>query len=199
MANIKRQEEIVEAAIAIIAEEGIQALTVKRLATRIGVTEPALYRHFDGKLEILSAILDHFAKWNVESLSQAATADLSPEEKIRRVVVEHTSRFAESPAVSGVLFAEEIFRNEGELSRKMAGMMETAHRHLKAILSEGIDAGVFRRDASPEQLSLVCLGALRLLVTRWRLEHYGFDLREEGKLLGDTLVALLRSSSQESA
>jgi TetR/AcrR family transcriptional regulator, fatty acid metabolism regulator protein len=191
----KRQEEIVEAAIAIIAEEGIQELTVKRLATRIGVTEPALYRHFDSKLEILSAILDHFSEWNVESLSATAAADLSPGEKVRRVVVDHTSRFSENPAVSGVLFAEEIFRNEGSLSRKMAEMMARAHRHLTAILSEGIETGEFRRDASPEQLSLICLGALRLLVTRWRLDHYGFDLKAEGELLGNTLIALLRAPS----
>ncbi len=195
MANTKRQEEIVKAAIAIIAEEGIQELTVKRLATRIGVTEPALYRHFDSKLAILSAILDRFAEWNVESLSAAATADLSPGEKFRRVVVDHTARFAEDPAVSGVLFAEEIFRNEGSLSRKMAGMMARAHRHLTTILSAGIETGEFRRDVSPEQLSLVCLGALRLLVTRWRLEHYGFDLKAEGALLGDTLITLLRAPS----
>ena len=41
-----RQKDILKAAIAIIANQGYEKLTIKNLATKIGVTEAALYRHF---------------------------------------------------------------------------------------------------------------------------------------------------------
>ena len=51
----KRQNEIIDAALKLTAEGGIQNLTVKHLADTIGVTEPALYRHFRNKAEIVKA------------------------------------------------------------------------------------------------------------------------------------------------
>jgi AcrR family transcriptional regulator len=48
-----RQIEIMEAATNRISKYGIQNLTIKTLAEDIGLSEPALYRHFKSKNEIL--------------------------------------------------------------------------------------------------------------------------------------------------
>ncbi|NOX19159.1 MAG: TetR/AcrR family transcriptional regulator, partial [Chlorobi bacterium] len=56
----QRQNEIINASISLIAEKGIQGLTIKNLAHAINVSEPALYRHFKNKTAILIAILDSF-------------------------------------------------------------------------------------------------------------------------------------------
>jgi len=53
-----RQDEIVGTALRLISEDGIQELTMKKIATAIGITEPALYRHFTSKFQILSAVVD---------------------------------------------------------------------------------------------------------------------------------------------
>jgi AcrR family transcriptional regulator len=52
-----RQKDILKAAIAIIANQGYEKLTIKNLATKIGVTEAALYRHFKSKRENETMIL----------------------------------------------------------------------------------------------------------------------------------------------
>lgn len=46
----KRQTEIIEAAINLIAASGIQNLTVKYLADHLGITEPAIYRQFQKQI-----------------------------------------------------------------------------------------------------------------------------------------------------
>ena len=56
----KRQQQIVETAIGLIAHKGIQNLTIKNLALQIGISEPALHRHFKNKLEIMKSILKYF-------------------------------------------------------------------------------------------------------------------------------------------
>ncbi len=60
-----RQKEITEVALELISEKGIQGLTIKNLANKIGITEPAIYRHYDSKIDILIAVLDLF-KQNTE-------------------------------------------------------------------------------------------------------------------------------------
>ena len=42
-----------ESALGLIAEKGIQGLTIKNLSKKIGISEPAIYRHFDSKSSIL--------------------------------------------------------------------------------------------------------------------------------------------------
>ena len=53
----KRQKEIINAALKLISEGGIQALTMKNLAKMLEITEPALYRHFENKHDILLNVL----------------------------------------------------------------------------------------------------------------------------------------------
>ena len=55
-----RQREIIVTSIDLIAENGIQGLTIKNIARKVGVSEPAIYRHFDSKINILLGILSYF-------------------------------------------------------------------------------------------------------------------------------------------
>jgi AcrR family transcriptional regulator len=56
-----------EAALQLIAEQGLRALTVSTLAARLGVTKGSFYWHFHGRSELLAAAL---ARWE-----QRATTD----------------------------------------------------------------------------------------------------------------------------
>jgi len=49
---------IVEAAVAIIDSEGTDGLSMRRLASALGVRSPSIYHHFRNKDEILGAVVD---------------------------------------------------------------------------------------------------------------------------------------------
>src|SRR3954471_16911085 len=52
------RRRIVEAAGVLVDNEGLDALSVRRLATELGVQGPSLYNHFATKAEILDAVAD---------------------------------------------------------------------------------------------------------------------------------------------
>lgn len=52
------RERIVDAAGALADAEGLEAVSVRRLATELGVAGPSLYNHFGTKAEILDAVAD---------------------------------------------------------------------------------------------------------------------------------------------
>jgi AcrR family transcriptional regulator len=58
----ERRAEIVEATLAIIAENGVHAWTTSALAQRVGVSEATLFRHFASKDEILSEAVRQMAE-----------------------------------------------------------------------------------------------------------------------------------------
>lgn len=49
-------KKVVAEARALVNEEGLEALTTRRLGERLGVKGPALYRHFQNKQEIIDAL-----------------------------------------------------------------------------------------------------------------------------------------------
>lgn len=52
------RDDIVEAALAIVRKEGLEAVSMRRLANELGVTAMALYHHFPDKPALMSAMVD---------------------------------------------------------------------------------------------------------------------------------------------
>ena len=57
-------ERIVEVAVALADREGLAALSMRRVATELGVGTMSLYRHVPGKGELLDLMLDHVGGLN---------------------------------------------------------------------------------------------------------------------------------------
>jgi AcrR family transcriptional regulator len=53
--------DVLAAAVAVIDAEGVEALTMRRLGARLGVTAMSLYRHFDSRDAVLAAVVQHLA------------------------------------------------------------------------------------------------------------------------------------------
>ena len=73
-----RKGEILDAALAVFAEKGYEGGTMREIAGRIGVTEPALYRHYSGK-EALFEDLVAAAGDRTTILAAAVFDSLAPE------------------------------------------------------------------------------------------------------------------------
>lgn len=54
------QQSFVNAALEVIAESGVEKLSMRKVASRLGVSAMAMYKHFDSKDALLSAALDEF-------------------------------------------------------------------------------------------------------------------------------------------
>jgi AcrR family transcriptional regulator len=52
-----RRGEILDAALAVFGEKGYEAGTMREIAARVGVSEPAIYRHYQSKEAILADIV----------------------------------------------------------------------------------------------------------------------------------------------
>lgn len=52
------REAVIEEALALLDEVGIDAVSTRRLAKRLGIEQPALYWHFRSKTELLAAMAD---------------------------------------------------------------------------------------------------------------------------------------------
>ena len=188
----ERQIEIINVALELISEKGIQGLTIKNLAKKIGITEPAIYRHYDSKTDILIAVLDLF-KQNTELLyEKQLNKNASALEKIEHLFAKHFDSFSVTPSLVSVIFSEEIFRNKPELVNKISEVIDNNDKILTAIIEKGQKSGEIRSDIEANYLSTIIIGTLRLFVKKWQFSGYSYDLSMEGKKIIDSVKRLIR-------
>lgn len=186
-----RQQDIAEAAIQLISERSIQELTIKNLSSRLGVTEAALYRHFRGKIDILTAILHLFSQ-QAEAVRVAAMERGGPPlDLIGHIILKHVEAFISRPPMADVVFSEEIFQNDSILSRTVHDIMKRNFEAMQKLISRGQKEGGIRRDIPPAELTTIVIGTLRMLVTRWRLARFGTDLKSDGNSTWKSLRTIL--------
>jgi len=187
-----RQKQIIETSIGLIDEKGIQGFTIKNLAKEIGISEPAIYRHFDSKMAIMSTILDSFKyKMNTYHQQKDYNSDVSGADQLREFFGMIFSVFTENPSLVSVIFAEEIFQNEPLLTSKILEIQTTNEVIIKEMLSKlNLDHKLEKAD--PETLAIILFGSVRLLVRKWKMSGYQFNLKEKGGKLIDTILIALQ-------
>jgi AcrR family transcriptional regulator len=185
-----RQQQIVAAALDIVAERGPEAVTIKAIAARVGFSDAAVYRHFRSKALILSAVVDMFADSSQRLLAEIQASDRPALEKLQLFFLDRCRVFAADRVLATVMFAEGLFQQDGEMAARVHRVLQDHRRLLLAIIRSGQRRGTIR-PLPPEHLFTAVMGALRLLVLQWRIGNGAFDLPRAGAALWDSLAALI--------
>ena len=186
----ERQQQIVETAIKLIADKGIQNLTTKNIAAEIGISEAALYRHFSSKLEILKAVITNF-QIKMQPASEKLKEFLNSISKIESFILEHLKIINLNPDFAKVIFSEANFQNEENLILKMNNMMNQSHKILETIVQSGQKKDEIRSDINSLSIVRMIIGSMRLLVTQWSMSGMIFNLETEGKQLCEDIKKLI--------
>ena len=184
----KRQNEILDAALHLIAEKGIRNLTIRHLSQAMHITDAALYYYFQDKLAIIQALVSRF-----EGEADAVEDELHGWAAVEAALIHRTELVLATPDLARVVFAEELFQGDPEVEQILFGMMQ---RHRKIMLrhfKEAEDAGEIRSDIPDDTLFRMILGPLRLLIKQWGMSHGAFDLRKERQKLLDGLRTVLNN------
>ena len=186
----KRQTQIIQASVAIIATKGIQGLTMKKIAASIGISEPAIYRHFASKNEILSGIIKLMRMKSQEN-AQVSKIELSPMQRLELSLRNRTEAFISNPALAAIIFSEEIFISDNHLSQEIRTIMNERQALFVELLTKAQAAGEVRDDVAVEQLATMIIGAFRFTVTKCPLFDCGVNLEKEVDRLIDAIKKMM--------
>lgn len=187
----ERQEEIIETAIELIDSKGIQGLTIKNLSKKIGISEPAIYRHFDSKIHILTTVLEMLKKGSENVYNVKIAKNENAVEKITNLFESHFKMFTEKPVFASVIFSEELFQNETVLKAKVAEVINHNNEILISIIQTGQKKNEIRKDIKADDLAILIMGTLRLYVKKWQLSGLSFNLKQEGARIIEMIKTLI--------
>ena len=194
-----RQRQIVDHAIEMIGEGGLSGLTMRRLSERLGVTEPALYRHFENKTAILAAMLTVLEAETYERLPLEGAATPG-------ALVAHFDRLfallTERPAIATVVFLDEFAATAPELQAMVRKLLAKNHDRLTTAFATmqahapAEDGTALAATADPDSLATLLLGGVRLVVREWRLNGCRSDLAARGRRLVAALTTTMKMTGR---
>ncbi|WP_435099414.1 TetR/AcrR family transcriptional regulator [Arhodomonas sp. AD133] len=186
----RRRREVVETMLDMAASHGPDRVTTRLIAQRLGVSEPALYRHFpDGKpgmWQALAGVVSERMKaaWR----SALATAPVSAPERLRALVTCQLDLIAATPALPAILFSRTLHRDNAALRTGIAAVAARFHARLEQIVEDGRRKGELREDLDADAVAWLLISVVQGTAIRWSLSDRGFDLEREGARVLDTAL-----------
>jgi AcrR family transcriptional regulator len=171
-----RQEQIAEAALALISRCGMAGISVANVAKEVGVVTSAIYRHYRGKDEILDSVVDLLGQRFV-GIVQAVRADESePLERLHQLFLRHLELIRSNAGFPRVVLSDEMFSGQPRRRQKMHAILRTYLSEVALLVREGQANGRFQTDLDPDAVSVMFLGLIQPAVILWLISSGKFDL-----------------------
>ena len=160
-------EKILDAALVSFAENGYRGTNLRDLASSLGLSKSALYRHYESKEDIWNAVLDRMESYYVSRFGSAEKMPPAPEScsellKMTMRMLDFTMHDAKIILTRRLLLTEQ-FRDER--ARKLATVhFLTGTKDIYArIFAEMMDKGLLKKDA-PELLAFAFTAPVTSLI-----------------------------------
>jgi AcrR family transcriptional regulator len=176
-----RQEQIAEAALRLVATEGMDALSVAKIARHVGVVPSALYRHFRSKDEVLDSVLELIGARMMANVQAVLTETGDPLEQLRRLLMRHIELIRQNQAIPRIIFSEDIFGGDRRRKTKMYALVQRFLGEIARIVTAGQARGIIRGDLRPENVALLFFGLVQPGAVLWHLSGGTFDLTRHAR------------------
>jgi AcrR family transcriptional regulator len=177
-----RRDLIVQAAVDVFAEMGLERATLEAVGERVGLTKASLYYYVKSKEELLGHVIGHVLRAQEQAMAELTSEGMMPEERLRGFCLGHLRSLFGDPA--GKLAAQvALSGNKDELVRSVFHEYMSG---LDAILAEGVAAGVFR----PVDLGVARNSVLSALnaVTLWYVPGGPLTVDDVGNEICDLVI-----------
>ena len=190
-----RRLEIADAALRVIAAEGLGRFTALALAREVGLTDGGLFRHFRSKEEIVDAAIDR-----VEELLFEGEPPVSqdPVERLGAFFRRRVTVLGDHAGISRLLVSEELAKAASASGvERVAGFRRRSLAFVRACLDEAQARGLLTPGLGAEEASIVVLGAILALGHSPVAAHHAPAARLAPRVWG-ALEAFLRGSRVDS-
>jgi AcrR family transcriptional regulator len=171
-----RQEQIIQAAMNLIASRGLKGLSMAALANRIGLVPSAIYRHFKSKNDIVDMVLDFIQERLLTNVRIACKETSEPMERLQRILKRHVETLRENRAIPRIIFTEDVFSGNPKRKTKVYRIVNGYLEGLNKIIRDGQEKGQIRSDIDSKTVALMFLGMVQPGAILWFLSDGKFDI-----------------------
>lgn len=159
-----RRMNTVESVLELAAEQNPSEITTAAIATRMHLTQGALFRHFPNKDAIWQAVMEWVADRLLTRIERAASAATSPLAALEAMYLAHIGFVIEHPGVPRMLFGELQRADDTAAKRMVQTMIRRYGERLRALIEGGKVSGELHPQLDAAAAATLFIGSIQGLV-----------------------------------
>ncbi|MBT8488617.1 MAG: TetR/AcrR family transcriptional regulator [Gemmatimonadetes bacterium] len=182
----EQRNRILDCACGLYLSDGLDGFSMRKLAKEVGVTAPAIYRHYDGREAVLADVLRE-AHRTFSRYLYAALGAPSPLERFMAAGEQYLNFVIEHPRWYSMMHTAPEHLGMDEVPDDIEALQQATSQFWLDRVRECMDTGVLRK-GDPEEASM----------TMWAHAHGMVQLYQQGCLLveADDFRALFKASGR---
>ncbi len=173
-----RREQIAEAALGLVASQGLRRLSVAAVARRVGLVPSGIYRHFKNKDEILDAVLDRVEQRLLANVKASRDEHADPVDCLKDVLMRHIRFLREGKVISvpRMIFSDDAHGDNPQRKRRVLHVFEQYTGQIADIVRLGQSQGRIRPELDVQTVAMMLFGIIVPAGILWHLTEGGFDV-----------------------
>lgn len=143
---------LLQEAAVLLKEQGIEGLSLRRLAERAGVSRTAPYHHFKDKSALLCALATQAFEQMDQLLSQVQVDDRNTEQLLRNTVRAYLRFATANPELYELMFGRILWKN-GQASEELKTIAYASFRNYAEQVGSLVNTSDLSTDADPLRLA----------------------------------------------
>jgi AcrR family transcriptional regulator len=160
----ERQIEIVAAALRLSRDRSPALITTSAIATAVGVTQGAVFKHFPTKEAIWIAAMAWVRERLMAALTQAAQDPSTPLAGLEAVFDAHIAFVASHPGVPRLIFHELQQATDSAVKQELRTLLQAYRKLLTGLLGAAAERGEVPADLDREAAATLFVGIVQGLV-----------------------------------
>lgn len=178
-----RKAEIVAKVLDLADRIGPDRVTTGAVATEIGITQAALFRHFPTKSAMWTAVAEQVSDGLGRAWASALSSGTKPLDRIAALIAAQLHQIAATPAMPMLLFSRELNVDNVDLRAAFRDRLSAFHALLLQEITHGQQQGEMRDDVTASDIAVLLISLVQGVAIRWSLGSRNFALQDEGERL----------------
>lgn len=175
-----KYQQIIEAAVEVIAQNGYHASQVSKIAKKANVADGTIYLYFKNKEDILISVFRERMGQFIDKIVTSIDEKGSSSEKLLTLIRMHYLQLSESPYLA-IVTQLELRQSKPELRKEINKVLKSYLDVIDTIIEQGIIEREIRDDIHPRLIRQMIFGTIDETVTTWVMKSQRYDLTDQAE------------------
>lgn len=175
------RQAIVDAAVRVISEKGVEGLKMEAVAHEAGVAKGTLYQYFKDKQDLVRSTMEASVGPLFDRIHDVLESDISPKEKLTQFIRMHLGYFEEHRQLFRILLYDRHFV-QSRCKRYGSERYRAFLEKIASVLKDGMKSGEFRQ-ANPLHLAAILMESNIAMINQRLLAEHPSTVSEDCRLI----------------
>ncbi|MBU0954851.1 MAG: TetR/AcrR family transcriptional regulator [Spirochaetes bacterium] len=195
----KAKSMLLQAAAEVMCEQGPRAATLKNIAGHAGVTEPAIFRHFDGVDGVFQSLFAVYEMYFGLFQTYYKSSEYNGLDRLENAILLMLQAMkADSKYAYLLSQPDAIFRQYPKLKKRMEEMRAKEKAAISDVLKEAKTKGQLLASVDVDAATIMVRGGILSILVNWNDNVAGMDLLKEGRKFMTSVRAVVSKAGNQS-